>query len=108
MSQKIAKALRRAAGYRNASKTPTAKPFPGLANRGYEAPVYDGAGRPVMDVKTGKPETTLIPVTAPILCAADSKRAQYRKLKRLIRDPRFRADVVEAADGVLDDLAKTS
>lgn len=104
MNAKMAKALRRASGYRNRTKTPTALPFPGITMRGYGAPVTDKQGRPVIDPKTGKQKQEVIPVTLPAYVEPGSKREAYKALKRLTRNPKFLADLRAAADGVENDI----
>lgn len=106
MNAKMAKALRRASGYRNRAKTPASLPFPGITMRGYGVPVTDKQGRPVVDPKTGKQKQEVIPVSLPAYVEPDSKRESYKALKRLARSPKFIADVRAAADGVRNEISQ--
>lgn len=94
MNDKLAKALRKVAEYRQQTATPGIIPFPGIA-RMYQHPIYlryDGR-IPILQMETvevdGKtitrPKTQLVPVVKPVRLDPQCAKGKYRALKRLVR-----------------------
>lgn len=119
LNAKTAKELREVAGYRNEAKTPRVLPFPGIAKKMYQHPVYEQretressyerkGGKwvkvwrtvkkmvlrgktPVMVLdEKGWPKLNLVPVTNPARIG-DCPKGTYRTLKKLAKRGQLKA-----------------